>query len=88
MTSTLQQCQQQAAEIATDLRIGYNVKAQRVLPTLIEQLIQCFPRQDLNLIQRLRLIVQGVRECQEQHDWLGLADYLEYELQELLQLYL
>ncbi len=85
MTTVLQDCQQQAMETAINFRIGQNIKAQRALPLLIQQLIQSFPKENAHQVQLLRLIVQGIHEAQEKHDWLGLADYLEYELQELLQ---
>lgn len=88
MTTVLQDCQQQAMETAMNFRIGQNIKAQRALSPLFQQLIQNFPKENPDQIQQLRLIAQGIRNAQEKHDWLGLADYLEYELQELLQQHL
>lgn len=50
-----------------------NIRAQHALPVLVEQLILNFPLRELG---------------QEKHDWLGIKNYLEYELQDLLLCYL
>lgn len=88
MTAELNASQQQAIAIATDFRCCENLRAQQALPTLIEQLILNFPMRELSHVQQLKTIVKGIRISQEQRDWLGIADYLDYELQDLLQLYL
>jgi hypothetical protein len=88
MTAELKACQQQALAIATDFRCCESIRAQHGLPTLIEQLILHFPMRELSHVQHLKTIAKGIRMSQENRDWLGIADYLDYELQGLLQHYL
>lgn len=88
MTAKLNACKQQALAIATDFRCCENLRAQNGLPTLIEQLILNFPMRELSHVQQLKTIVKGISMNQENRDWLGIADYLDYELQDLLQHYL
>ncbi|MGL4207643.1 MAG: hypothetical protein ACRCRW_16195 [Aeromonadaceae bacterium] len=73
-------CQQ----IAQILRNGWDesgcVESARLLSALIPVLSALPPL----LQQRCVQISSAILACQERHDWLGLADYLEYELVELL----
>ncbi|MFC4656915.1 MULTISPECIES: hypothetical protein [Rheinheimera] len=71
-------------DIAANFRIGHNIQAQQALPALVEALIQSVEGQDAEKTLHLLQLVKSIRECQERHDWLGLADYLQFELAELL----
>lgn len=84
MITSITQCQQQAISVAHAFRVGSSVKAQQELVPLIDALIKHFPQHEPRPLQVLLHLVKSVRECQERNDWLGLADYLEYELQDLL----
>ena len=81
---TVLQCQQHAMALALQFRLGITTQPALELAELAGQLISIYaaatPQQSTQLQQLLTLMLQ----CQQNRDWLGLADYLEYELQQLL----
>ncbi|HEX5791743.1 MAG TPA: hypothetical protein VFY01_00610 [Rheinheimera sp.] len=79
------QYQCQATELAEQFRCGSSTQAALTLAGMVEQLVQYFAQQQLPYTSELQHILVAVLNCQAQRDWLGLADYLEYELQDLLQ---
>jgi mRNA-degrading endonuclease YafQ of YafQ-DinJ toxin-antitoxin module len=87
MTTELAACKTLALNIATDFRRCEPIRAEQSLTQLIETLLQHFPMQDINHIRTLKSLAMGIRQCQDKKDWLGIADYLQYELQDLLQHY-
>ena len=36
-------------------------------------------------LSEIQVMLNGILACQEREDWLGLADYIEYELIDLLE---
>lgn len=87
---TLSECQQRATQLAQQFRLGITTQAALELATLAEDLIRCFnPGADtaftVQQCSELQAILVAILQCQQQRDWLGLADYLEYELAALLQ---
>lgn len=63
--------------LAHQFRLGESVAATQTLPTLLQAI----------LTERGMLpaeLVTAMLQCQERQDWLGLADYLEYELVQTL----
>ncbi|WP_139459756.1 hypothetical protein [Aeromonas veronii] len=59
--------------LAHQFRLGQSVAASQALPELLQEV---FTEQG-NLPPGL---VAALLQCQERQDWLGLADYLEYEV--------
>lgn len=68
--------------LAHNFRLGHHVESALLLPTLIEQALQAIPSEHNNEVVT---IISALLACQERHDWLGLADWLEGELAALLQ---
>lgn len=63
--------------LARRFRLGHHVESALALPPLLEQVLQELPPQRQHDIAA---IVGALLACQERHDWLGLADWLEGEL--------
>ena len=83
---SIAQYQYQATELALQFRCDSHTQASLDLATMVAQLVQAFSAQPPHYAAELQNILQAVLNCQAQRDWLGLADYLEYELQDLLHL--
>ena len=82
--STPEQLTTRLAALAQQLRIGYSTAACVELPEVMTELatqVAVYPeaRQQAFSVQ----LTQAVQSW-ERHDWLGLADTLEYELTEAL----
>ena len=63
--------------LAHQFRLGESVAATQILPTLLQDILTTrggLPSE----------LVAAILQCQEWQDWLGLADYLEYELVQTL----
>lgn len=73
--------QQECTSLAKRLRLGHSVESMLILPGLIEQVLVGLP---LSRHAQATRIVAAMLACQEHHDWLGLADWLESELIGLL----
>lgn len=84
--TSIAQYQCQATELALQFRAGSHIQAALDLSAMVAQLVQTFSTQPAHYATELQNILQAVLNCQAQRDWLGLADYLEYELQDLLHL--
>jgi hypothetical protein len=83
--ATITQCRQHAAKLALQFRLGITTGPALELAALAEKLISLFSRATPQQYGQLQQILTAVLQCQQQRDWLGLADYLEYELADLLQ---
>ncbi|EIS3739901.1 hypothetical protein LO908_002266 [Aeromonas hydrophila] len=59
--------------LAHQFRLGQSVAASQALPELLQEVVT----EQGNLPPGL---VAALLQCQERQDWLGLADYLEYEV--------
>jgi len=66
-----------AIALAHQFRLGESVTALQTLPTLLQDILTTRGMLPPEL-------VAAMLQCQERQDWLGLADYLEYELVQLL----
>ncbi|WP_306520041.1 hypothetical protein [Rheinheimera sp.] len=86
MMNTLTDCSNQARQLALQFRLGKNTQAALDMATMVNTLIVIFPSSQPQHIKLLQQILGQCLDCQQRQDWLALADYLEYELQELLQL--
>ncbi len=85
MTPTLSDCQQQAKQLALQFRLGKNTQAALDMAMMVSQLISLFPTAEPTNVKQLQQILGQCLACQQRQDWLAIADYLEYELQDFLQ---
>jgi hypothetical protein len=85
MLNTTEDCRRKALTLALEFRLGKNTQAALDMAEMVNTLIAIFPTTNPASVQQLGQILGQILQCQERRDWLGLADYLEYELQELLQ---
>ena len=75
--------QKDANNLALKVRLGHNVEAGLMLVTYLEQLVAVYPKFPAEQQRQFQSILSVMLACQERQDWIGLADYLEYELQQL-----
>ncbi|MFQ1845132.1 hypothetical protein ACK36I_04075 [Aeromonas veronii] len=68
--------------LAHRFRLGHHVESALTLPDLLEQVLLALPHEHRSEAAR---IIAALLACQERHDWLGLADWLEGELAALLR---
>lgn len=75
---------QDARHCAGLFRLGRNVESALDMVELFTQLMPLFAEGPETTQQQWLQLLQAMLIRQEAMDWLGLADYLEYELVELL----
>ena len=73
----------EALRIAHQLRLGQEVQAQLDMVALAERLLGFASGERGGEVAAWVDWIGRATACQETQDWLGLADYLEYELLEL-----
>ena len=83
MSISVQLWQKKANDLALKIRLGHNVEAGLILVTYLEQLVAEYPKFPIEQQRQFQSILSSMLACQERQDWIGLADYLEYELQQL-----
>lgn len=83
MNFLIHQWQKEANDLALKIRLGHNVEAGLMLVTYLEQLVAVYPKFPAEQQRQFQSIISAMLACQERQDWIGLADYLEYELQQL-----
>jgi len=83
--SALGQCQDQCRQCAALFRLGRDVEAALTMVDVFEQAQQCLASASVDIQQAWAQVLTQMLDCQERQDWLGLADYMEYELVELLE---
>lgn len=74
---------QQSLALARLFRQGQHVRGALDMLPLLEAalpLLQAMPEKAASVTP----LLQAMLACQERQDWIGLADYFEYELLELL----
>jgi hypothetical protein len=74
----------QCIALAHQFRLGQSVEAALLLPDAMQAVLNVLPQLSLSAQSELSWVVARLLQCQEAKDWLGLADYLEYELNALL----
>lgn len=82
--TTIADCRHKALALALEFRLGKNTGAALEMVQMVELLITQYSKSDQTQLQQLGVILGQLLQCQERRDWLALADYLEYELQDLL----
>ncbi|WP_223630063.1 hypothetical protein [Pseudomonas atacamensis] len=83
--SALGQCQDQCRQCAALFRLGRDVEAALTMVDVFEQAQQRLATASMDVQQMWAQVLMQMLTCQERQDWLGLADYMEYELVELLE---
>ncbi len=83
MKLATEQWQLEGNALALQFRLGHNVEAGLMLVTYLEQLVTVYPKFPVEQQRQFQSILSAMLACQERQDWIGLADYLEYELQQL-----
>ncbi|MEB2653141.1 hypothetical protein SOP89_17345 [Pseudomonas siliginis] len=83
--SALSQCQGQCRQCAALFRLGRDVEAALTMVDVFEQAQLCLASASEKVQQDWAQVLTQMLDCQERQDWLGLADYMEYELVELLE---
>lgn len=78
-------CIDQCRQCASLFRLGRDVEAALSMVEVFEGAQQLLLVAPADAQQRWAQILTHMLVCQERQDWLGLADYMEYELVELLQ---
>lgn len=73
-----------AETLATMLREGRDESACFECGRLLQLLTPLMSHFPSELQVRLVTLAKHLLQCQERHDWVGLCDYLEYELPQLL----
>ncbi|MGF6091336.1 hypothetical protein [Pseudomonas sp. 18173] len=66
-------------------RLGRDVEAALNMVDLFDEAQRLFARTPQDVQQAWALLLRQMLACQERQDWLGLADFMEYELIELLE---
>ncbi|MBV8043978.1 hypothetical protein [Pluralibacter sp.] len=70
----------QFTTLAEQFRLGLSLDAALALPPLLKLLLPLLPTLPAQTQRQLPQIMSAILACQEREDWLGLADWLEYEL--------
>ncbi|WP_085717016.1 hypothetical protein [Pseudomonas sp. B28(2017)] len=66
-------------------RLGRDVEAALNMVDLFDETQRLFALAPRDVQQAWALMLRQMLACQERQDWLGLADFMEYELIELLE---
>lgn len=74
-----------AVHCAHLFRLGRDVEAALVMVEVFGAVMPLFEGASVPLQQQWQAVLGQILVCQEGQDWLGLADYLEYELVELMR---
>lgn len=74
----------QITHLAHQFRLGMSLDAAIALPPLMKSLLPLLPSLSPTAQHQLPQIMSALLGCQEREDWLGLADWLEYELLHVL----
>ncbi|SDS62402.1 hypothetical protein [Pseudomonas granadensis] len=83
--SALSHCMKQCRDTAALFRLGRDVEAALGMVDVFENAQQCLASASVETQQQWAQVLTQMFECQERQDWLALADYMEYELVELLE---
>ena len=70
--------------LAHQFRLGHAVQSAQQLPDAMQSVLDVLPHFSLEVQSKIAVLVANILQSQQAQDWLGLADYLEYELIEVL----
>ncbi len=83
--TAIDKCMDECRQCAGLFRLGRDVEAALVMVDVFEGAQQALMSALTDVQQSWAGVLTQILECQERQDWLGLADFMEYELIELLQ---
>jgi len=83
--NALGHCKDQCRQCAALFRLGRDVEAALSMVDVFENAQQCLASASVETQQQWAQVLTQMFECQERQDWLALADYMEYELVDLLE---
>ena len=83
--TTIEQCVDECRQCAGLFRLGRDVEAALTMVDVFEQAHQSLSSASVDIQQAWAQVLMQMLDCQERQDWLGLADWMEFELIEVLQ---
>jgi hypothetical protein len=83
--SALLKCVSECRQCAGLFRLGRDVEAALTMVDVFDGAQQLLLSTSADVQQSWALVLTQMLACQERQDWLGLADFMEYELVELLE---
>lgn len=83
--TAIETCTHECRQCAGLFRLGRDVEAALSMVDVFEGAQRVLVLAPADTQQVWAQILTHMLDCQELQDWLGLADYMEYELVELLQ---
>lgn len=83
--TAIDKCMDECRQCAGQFRLGRDVEAALVMVDVFEGAQQALMSASTGVQQSWAGVLTQILDCQERQDWLGLADFMEYELIELLQ---
>jgi hypothetical protein len=66
-------------------RLGRDVEAALIMVEVFDEAQRLVSLARVDVRQSWTQVLTNILACQERQDWLGLADFIEYELIELLE---
>ena len=83
--TAMKKCIGECRQCACLFRLGRDVEAALGMVDIFEDAQQLLLSGSADVQQMWAQVLAQMLDCQERQDWLGLADYMEYELIELLE---
>ncbi|MCU7250649.1 hypothetical protein [Pseudomonas koreensis] len=83
--SALRKCVDECRQCAGLFRLGRDVEAALTMVEVFEGVQQWLASASAEVRQSWAQVLTQMLDCQERQDWLGLADFMEYELIDLLE---
>ncbi|MHA3738363.1 hypothetical protein ACXR0M_22180 [Pseudomonas sp. Eth.TT006] len=83
--TTIERCVDECRQCAGLFRLGRDVEAALEMVDVFEGAQQLLVTAPAPTQQAWAVVLTQMLDCQERQDWLGLADWMEFELTELLQ---
>jgi hypothetical protein len=83
--SAIEQCAVDCNQCAGLFRLGRSVEAALEMLAIFEAADALLARRSPEVRQQWALVLGAMLACQQAQDWLGLADYMQYETVELLR---
>ncbi|MBV4475756.1 hypothetical protein N8H74_20510 [Pseudomonas sp. B2M1-30] len=83
--SALRKCVDECRQCAGLFRLGRDVEAALTMVEVFEGAQQWLVSASAEVRQSWAQVLTQMLDCQERQDWLGLADFMEYELIDLLE---
>ena len=83
--TAMQACIGECRQCAGLFRLGRDVEAALLMVDVFEGAQQLLRSAPTDIQQMWAQLLLQMLDCQECQDWLGMADYMEYELLDLLE---